>query len=65
MKIKDILLFDEQLTEEELIVQKSARDYCQKELMPRIIDANRNETFDKGIYKDCLLYTSPSPRDRG
>ena len=52
MKIKDILLFDEQLTEEELIVQKSARDYCQKELMPRIIDANRNETFDKGIYKE-------------
>ena len=52
MKIKDILLFDEQLTEEELIVQKSARDYCQKELMPRIIDANRNETFDKDIYKE-------------
>ena len=46
------MLFDEQLTEEELIVQKSARDYCQKELMPRIIDANRNETFDKGIYKE-------------
>ena len=27
-------------------------DYCQKELQPRIIDANRNEAFDKGIYKE-------------
>ena len=25
----DILLFDEQLSEEELIIKKSARDYCQ------------------------------------
>ena len=52
MKIQDILLFNEQLTEEELIVQKSARDYCQKELLPRITNANRNEIFDKGIYKE-------------
>ena len=48
----DILLFDEQLSEEELIIKKSARDYCQSELMPRILDANRNEIFDKAIYKD-------------
>ena len=52
MKIQDILLFDEQLSDEELIIQKSARDYCQKELLPRIIEANRNEIFDKGIYKE-------------
>ena len=49
---QDILLFDEQLTDEELIVQKSARDYCQKELLPRIIEANRDEVFDKSIYKE-------------
>ena len=48
----DILLFDEQLSEEELIIKKSARDYCQSELMPRILDANRNEIFDKAIYKE-------------
>jgi glutaryl-CoA dehydrogenase len=52
MKIKDILLFENQLSEEELAIMNSARDYCQKELMPRIIDANRNEIFDKGIYKE-------------
>ena len=52
MAIQDILLLDEQLTAEELSIQKSARDYCQKELMPTIIDANRNEVFNKSIYKD-------------
>ena len=52
MKIQDILLFDEQLTDEELIIQKSAKDYCQNELLPRITNANRNEIFDKGIYKE-------------
>tara|TARA_S200000501_G_scaffold346805_1_gene360587 strand:+ start:614 stop:1771 length:1158 start_codon:yes stop_codon:yes gene_type:complete len=52
MQIQDILLFEEQLTEEELIVQKSASDYCQRELLPRITNANRNEIFDKGIYKE-------------
>jgi len=52
MKIQDILLFDEQLSEEEISIQNSARDYCQSELMPRILEANRNETFDKNIYKE-------------
>ena len=52
MNIPDILLFDSQLSEEEISIQKSARDYCQSELMPRILDANRNEIFDKDIYKE-------------
>ena len=52
MEIQDILLFEEQLSEEELIIHKSAKDYCQNQLLPRIIDANRNEKFDKSIYKE-------------
>ena len=52
MKTQDILLFDQQLSEEEISIQNSARDYCQSELMPRILEANRNETFDKNIYKE-------------
>ena len=52
MKIKDILLFDEQLNEDELLIKNSAFDYCQKQLLPRIINANRNEIFDKAIYKE-------------
>ena len=50
--INDILLLDEQLTEEELAVQKTARDYCENALMPGIQDANRNEVFNKEIYKE-------------
>ena len=52
MKTQDILLFDQQLSEEEISIQNSAREYCQLELMPRILEANRNETFDKNIYKE-------------
>lgn len=52
MTIKDILLFDDQLTEEELRIKNSARDYCQDKLMPRILEANRNEVFDKEIYQE-------------
>ena len=52
MKIKDILLFDEQLNEDELLIKNSAFDYCQQQLLPRIINANRNEIFDKAIYKE-------------
>ena len=52
MSTPDIFLFDNQLSEEEISIQKSARDYCQSELMPRILDANRNEIFDREIYKE-------------
>ena len=52
MNTNDILMLEEQLSEEELSIQNTARDYCQSELMPRILEANRNETFDKNIYKE-------------
>ena len=48
----DILLLDDLLSEEELSIQQTARDYCQNHLMPRILKANRNEVFDKEIYKE-------------
>ena len=31
---------------------KSAKDYCQSQLMPRIIKANREEKFDKSIMRE-------------
>ena len=52
MTTKDILLFDNQLTEDELSIKNSAHDYCQDKLMPRILNANRNEIFDKEIYQE-------------
>jgi len=46
---EDPLLLDEQLTEEERLVQATARDYAQDKLLPRIIEANRNEIFHPEI----------------
>ena len=99
----DILMIDDQLSSEEKILKSSVRSYCQENLLPRIIDDNRNENFSKEIFSEmgelgilgsylhgygcagtnyvsygliareienidsaysCLLYTSPSPRDR-
>ena len=56
-KLPDLLLFDQQLTEEELAIQKTVRDYCDNSLMPRIQKANREELFDKEIYKEPVSYT--------
>ena len=50
--IKDILKFKNELSGDEKLISESAYDYCQNELMPRIKHANRNETFDKEIYKE-------------
>ena len=49
---QDPLLFEEQLTQEERLIQQSARDYCQGKLMPRIIEANRQEKFDRTILNE-------------
>ncbi|PNK61787.1 acyl-CoA dehydrogenase [Psychrobacter sp. FDAARGOS_221] len=47
----DPFLLRDQLTEEELMVQKSAHDFCQTELMPGILQANRHENFDRNIMR--------------
>ena len=49
---EDILRLDSQLTEEERMIRDNVRDYCNKSLMPRILDANRNEKFHPEIYKE-------------
>jgi glutaryl-CoA dehydrogenase len=48
----DPLLLDEQLTEDERMVRDAARDYCQEQLMPRILEANRHERFDREIMSE-------------
>ena len=45
----DPFLFDSQLSEDERLVRDSAREYAQAKLMPRILEANRNEHFDPEI----------------
>ncbi|TMM55358.1 acyl-CoA dehydrogenase [Sulfitobacter sabulilitoris] len=42
----------EQLTEEERMIQDSARAYAQEKLQPRVIKAYENEETDAGIFKE-------------
>src|SRR4051794_16904083 len=46
---EDPLLLEDQLTEEERLVRDSARGYAQDKLMPRVLEANRHEHFDREI----------------
>lgn len=48
----DPLGFDNQLSEEERMVRDAARSYAQDKLMPRILEANRHEIFDRDIINE-------------
>ena len=49
---EDIFKFDDQLSEEERMIRDNVREYCQKSLMPRIVESNRNEIFHPEIMKE-------------
>jgi len=46
---KDPLNLEINLTEEEIMVRDTAHQYCQEKLLPRVLMANRHETFDREI----------------
>jgi glutaryl-CoA dehydrogenase len=46
---EDPLLAGELLTEEERLIRDTAHDYAQSKLMPRILEANRHEIFDRSV----------------
>ncbi|MGQ0700264.1 MAG: acyl-CoA dehydrogenase [Panacagrimonas sp.] len=46
---QDPLLLDDLLSEEERLIADAARDYCQGQLLPRVRDAHRHETFDRAV----------------
>ncbi|MGZ5061878.1 MAG: acyl-CoA dehydrogenase [Usitatibacter sp.] len=48
----DPLLLEDQLTEDERMARDSARSYAQAQLMPRIVEANRHEKFDRAILRE-------------
>jgi len=48
----DPLFFDEELKDDERLIRDSARAYAQERLMPRIIEANRHERFDRKILNE-------------
>lgn len=49
---EDPFLLDEQLTEEERMIRESARAYAEDKLKPRVLMANRTETFDREIMNE-------------
>ena len=48
----DAFRLNEQLTEDERMIQESARAYAQEKLQPRVIDAFANETTDPAIFRE-------------
>ena len=51
-KWDDPLLLDDQLNEDERMVRDSALTYSQEKLMPRILEANRHEKFDRAVISE-------------
>lgn len=49
---KDALRLEDLLTPEEVMIRDSARAYAQERLMPRILEANRHETFDLEVMRE-------------
>ena len=48
----DPLYLDSFLNEDEKLIRENTKKYCQKNLLPNVIENNRNYCFDKEIYKD-------------
>jgi glutaryl-CoA dehydrogenase len=49
---QDPLLLEEQLNEEEILIRDSTRRYCNDQLLPRILAAFRNGTYDQNILRE-------------
>lgn len=50
---EDPFFLDQQLSEEERMIRDAARAFCQDKLMPRILEANRHEVFDREILREA------------
>jgi glutaryl-CoA dehydrogenase len=48
----DPFLLDEQLDDDERMIRDTAREYAQKQLLPRVTDAFLNETTDPAIFRE-------------
>ncbi|MEW8051998.1 MAG: acyl-CoA dehydrogenase [Candidatus Thiodiazotropha sp.] len=48
----DIFLLEKQLDADERLVRDTAYEYCQDNLMPRVLSANRDERFDREILSE-------------
>ncbi|THZ70461.1 glutaryl-CoA dehydrogenase-like protein [Aureobasidium pullulans] len=49
---KDPLNASNMFTEEELAISETAESYCQERMLPRVLDAYRNEDYDRKILEE-------------
>ena len=47
----DPFYIENNLSEAELAIQKNVRDFCEKELLTRVVEENRNNLFDRNLYE--------------
>jgi glutaryl-CoA dehydrogenase len=65
---QDPLLIEQSLSDDERLILETTKRYCAERLMPRVLDANRNETFDRAIMTEMGelgLLGSMIPSDYG
>ena len=65
---QDPMFLEQQLDDEERMIRDAARDYCQARLLPRVRQANRDETFDREImneFGELGLLGATIPEDYG
>ncbi len=49
---QDPFRLNDQLEDDERLIADSAREFCINQLSPRIIEANRNESFDRSVFDE-------------
>ena len=62
------MFLEQQLDDEERMIRDAAHEYCQQRLMPRILEAHRDEVFDREImneFGELGLLGATLPEDYG
>ena len=49
---EDPLGLNDLLSDEERLVAESTREFCQNQLMPRVLEMHRHESFDRAIMNE-------------
>ena len=53
-----------ELSSEHETFRKSVREFAEGEIAPHAAQWDKDHHFPTDVVQNCLLYTSPSPRDK-
>ncbi|KAI7690256.1 hypothetical protein SSS_05140 [Sarcoptes scabiei] len=62
---QDPFLINESLSDDEREIKNQMRSYCERQLMPRVLEANRNEKFDIEIMRELGSLGALGPTIKG